>query len=231
MRYRSNPKKKRVNHVTSNEWTQKRAAVDRVRPEPREICPEIKCGASLISVTISSSVTNHLHHPISKMKEEEHPNPDEEQSTFLNFDEDLVQLPTIKASGTSEIDFDRLLEKPLKLREDLKDGCGGQLWPAGMVLAKYMLRKHRHSLENQKMSVSSRSALPNRTTDIRFSVSSWELAEAWLGKFMDLNPSYHLLRLILISALLWQRDSTASRSPSILLTKSQCWSSWNTISS
>jgi hypothetical protein len=91
------------------------------------------------------------------MKDEEHPNLDEEQSTFLNFDEDFVQLPTIKASGTSEIDFDHLLATPLNLREDLKDGCGGQLWPAGMILAKYMLRKHRHSLKNKKMSVPSRS--------------------------------------------------------------------------
>jgi hypothetical protein len=95
------------------------------------------------------------------MKIAEHPNPDEEQSTFLNFDEDLVQLPTIKSSGTSEIDFDHLLATPLKLHEDLKEGCGGQLWPAGMVLAKYMLRKHRHSLKNKKMSVPSRCAISN----------------------------------------------------------------------
>lgn len=93
------------------------------------------------------------------MKDEEPLNPDEEQNTFLNFGEDLVQLPTIKASGTSEIDFDRLLATPLKLHEDLKEGCGGQLWPAGIALAKHLLRKHRHSLKNQRMSV------PYRFTD------------------------------------------------------------------
>jgi hypothetical protein len=99
-----------------------------------------------------SSITIHL---ISKMNDEENLDPDEEQSTFLNFGEELVQLPTIKASGTSEIDFDGLISTPLKLHEDLKEGCGGQLWPAGMVLAKYMLRKHGHSLKNKSMSVAS----------------------------------------------------------------------------
>jgi protein N-lysine methyltransferase METTL21A len=101
------------------------------------------------------------------MEDEKHHKPDEEQSVFLNFNEDLVQLPTIKASGTSEIDFDGLLTTPLKLHEDLKEGCGGQLWPAGMVLAKYMLRKHRHSLKDQNMSVCFRHVKSNRITDIR----------------------------------------------------------------
>lgn len=78
---------------------------------------------------------------------------DEEQGDFLNFSEDLVELPNIKVAGTSEVDFDGLLAKPLKLHEDLKEGCGGQLWPAGMVLAKYVLRRHKESLEGRTMSV------------------------------------------------------------------------------
>ncbi|KAK5091096.1 Protein-lysine N-methyltransferase efm6 [Lithohypha guttulata] len=48
-----------------------------------------------------------------------------------------------KAAGTTSTDFDGLLPKPLLLHEDLKEGCGGQLWPAGVTLAKYMLTYHR----------------------------------------------------------------------------------------
>ncbi|KAF2198737.1 hypothetical protein GQ43DRAFT_377911 [Delitschia confertaspora ATCC 74209] len=54
---------------------------------------------------------------------------------------DLIDLPVMKSAGESTVDFDGLLSPPLKLKEDLKEGCGGQLWPAGMVLGKYCLRK------------------------------------------------------------------------------------------
>ncbi|GAP83056.2 putative nicotinamide n [Rosellinia necatrix] len=59
--------------------------------------------------------------------------------------EGLAPLPAYKAAGTAETDFAGLLppsQPPLRLREDLADGCGGQLWPAGMALARYMLRYH-----------------------------------------------------------------------------------------
>jgi hypothetical protein len=65
--------------------------------------------------------------------------------------QDLVPDAVIKTAGASEIDFDGLLSPPLKLHEDLKNGCGGQLWPAGMVLSKYMLRKHREDLAGKEM--------------------------------------------------------------------------------
>lgn len=48
-----------------------------------------------------------------------------------------------RSAATTSTDFDGLLSKPLLLQEDLKNGCGGQLWPAGMTLAKYMLKYHR----------------------------------------------------------------------------------------
>lgn len=53
-------------------------------------------------------------------------------------------LPDYKAAGTTETDFGGLLagKPPLRLHEDVRDGCGGRLWPAGMVLARYMLRYH-----------------------------------------------------------------------------------------
>lgn len=72
----------------------------------------------------------------------------------LGFDEDIAPLPEYKAAGTTEVDFSGLLGEPLKLHEDLRSGCGGQLWPAGMVLAKHMLRYHREKLQSARMWVS-----------------------------------------------------------------------------
>jgi hypothetical protein len=60
---------------------------------------------------------------------------------FFNLSEDLVRPAQIKAAGIAEVHFNGLLVNPLKLHEDLKNGCGGQLWPAGMVLSKYMLQR------------------------------------------------------------------------------------------
>lgn len=55
--------------------------------------------------------------------------------------EDLIQSPQHKPAGETTLDFDGLLKQPLRLHEDLSKGCGGQLWPAGMVLTKYLLRE------------------------------------------------------------------------------------------
>ncbi|KAK0614153.1 putative methyltransferase-domain-containing protein [Immersiella caudata] len=69
----------------------------------------------------------------------------------LTFDEGLTPLPEYKAAGTTAVDFSGLLDEPVKLHEDLKSGCGGQLWPAGMVLAKHMLRYHRDELPRTRI--------------------------------------------------------------------------------
>jgi len=61
---------------------------------------------------------------------------------------DLSPLPAYRAPTTSEVSFSDLLSPPLRLHEDLKSGCGGQLWPAGMVLATHILRYHRHDLDD-----------------------------------------------------------------------------------
>lgn len=71
----------------------------------------------------------------------------------LAIGEDLTPLPEYKAAGNTDLDFSGYLSPPLKLHEDLKSGCGGQLWPAGMVLATHMLRHHRHSLKDANMYV------------------------------------------------------------------------------
>ncbi|RAH74674.1 uncharacterized protein BO66DRAFT_388149 [Aspergillus aculeatinus CBS 121060] len=69
----------------------------------------------------------------------------------IDVDESLVPVRDIKQASQSNVDFDGLLATPLLLQEDLKEGCGGQLWPAGMVLAKYLLRQHRFSLANKSI--------------------------------------------------------------------------------
>ncbi|KAH1474523.1 hypothetical protein KXX60_004639 [Aspergillus fumigatus] len=63
--------------------------------------------------------------------------------------EHLVPVRELKPAGNTLVSFDGLLEEPLILKEDLKEGCGGQLWPAGIVLAKYLLRQHRNNLSNK----------------------------------------------------------------------------------
>ena len=57
----------------------------------------------------------------------------------LSISEDLVPVRPAKVAGQTSISFSDLLDPPLLLQEDLKEGCGGQLWPAGMVLAEHLL--------------------------------------------------------------------------------------------
>ena len=78
---------------------------------------------------------------------------DEGEDGVFAISEDFVESRQHKAAGESSVDFDGLLQTPLKLHEDLKEGCGGQLWPAGMVLSKYMLCKHKEDLEGRSMLV------------------------------------------------------------------------------
>ncbi|KAF5001711.1 hypothetical protein FDECE_10882 [Fusarium decemcellulare] len=67
--------------------------------------------------------------------------------------EDLTPLPTLKAIGVAHVDFDGVLSQPIKLREDVRSGCGGQTWPAGMLLGKHMLRYHKDRLSNARIAL------------------------------------------------------------------------------
>ncbi|KAL7623478.1 Protein-lysine N-methyltransferase efm6 [Parahypoxylon ruwenzoriense] len=69
----------------------------------------------------------------------------------LAIGEDLSPLPAYKAAGTASIDFAGLLADPIRLREDLSSGCGGQTWPAGMTLARHMLRYHADDLKDSRI--------------------------------------------------------------------------------
>ncbi|KAK8084835.1 methyltransferase-domain-containing protein [Apiospora hydei] len=64
---------------------------------------------------------------------------------------DLAPPRELKAAATTDLDFSGLLADAIQLHEDLKSGNGGQAWPAGMVLAKHMLRYHRNDLQNSRM--------------------------------------------------------------------------------
>ncbi|RAL05681.1 uncharacterized protein BO80DRAFT_344791 [Aspergillus ibericus CBS 121593] len=67
----------------------------------------------------------------------------------IDINESLVPVRDPKPASQSSISFDGLLSSPLLLQEDLKEGCGGQLWPAGMVLSKYLLRQHHSKFLNK----------------------------------------------------------------------------------
>ncbi|KAI4126940.1 MAG: hypothetical protein LQ338_003462 [Usnochroma carphineum] len=66
----------------------------------------------------------------------------------LSVTEDLVPSTAPKPACTTSIDFDGLLGTPLLLQDDPTE-CGGQLWPGGMVLAKYLLRCKTAELEGK----------------------------------------------------------------------------------
>jgi protein N-lysine methyltransferase METTL21A len=74
-----------------------------------------------------------------------------ELALTLPIGEDLTPLPEYKAASTLSLDFDGLLSKPLLVYEDLTSGCGGQTWPAGIMLAKHILRYHRDELRDARM--------------------------------------------------------------------------------
>jgi protein N-lysine methyltransferase METTL21A len=85
------------------------------------------------------------------MAEEVHsPSSSPEPDPLSGF-ESLVPARVNNTAGTTAVSFENLLNPPLVLHQDLKEGCGGQLWPAGMLLAKYMLRHHSHDLAGKTM--------------------------------------------------------------------------------
>ena len=73
------------------------------------------------------------------------------ENDVFAIDDTFVPPPQQKIAGINEISFENLLTIPLLLHEDLKEGCGGQLWPAGMLLSKYMLIYHKHDLADKVM--------------------------------------------------------------------------------
>lgn len=79
--------------------------------------------------------------------------PESDPDAPFNVSDSLAPPRVNKSAGTTTTTFDGLLKEPLLLKEDLKNGCGGQLWPAGMVLAKYLLCRHSSTLSDKTMLV------------------------------------------------------------------------------
>ena len=86
----------------------------------------------------------------------------EETESFLSVTEDLVPSLPPNLPTTTTLDFSGLLTPPLILQTDLKEGCGGQLWPAGRVLAKYLIQCKMDGLRGKTMFVRSNNFLPLR---------------------------------------------------------------------
>ena len=71
------------------------------------------------------------------------------ENDVFTLSDTIVPAREHKQAGTTSVDFDGLLSKPLILHEDLKEGCGGQLWPAGMALSRYMLSYHKADMNDK----------------------------------------------------------------------------------
>ncbi|KAJ5381015.1 uncharacterized protein N7496_003443 [Penicillium cataractarum] len=77
--------------------------------------------------------------------------PESDPDVPFNVSDSLAPPRDIKTAGTTTTNFDGLLQEPLLLKEDLKNGCGGQLWPAGMVLATYLLSQHSKDMSGKSV--------------------------------------------------------------------------------
>lgn len=70
----------------------------------------------------------------------------------LTISEDLVPSIPKRQSQTATLDFDGLLQPPLLLQTN-EQQCGGQLWPGGTVLAKFLLQHKTSALVGKTMFV------------------------------------------------------------------------------
>jgi Lysine methyltransferase len=88
-----------------------------------------------------------------------------EKMVLLSVTEELVEPRENSQAHRTTLDFGGLLNTPLILVEDLTNGCGGQLWPAGMVLGKYLLRQHAEDMIGKRMYVHVSFAVGRNITD------------------------------------------------------------------
>ena len=79
-----------------------------------------------------------------------------ESELVFTIPEELVPSRNDGIQPTISLDFNGSLDPPLILKQDLKEGCGGKTWPAGMVLAEYFLSCKLDTLQSKTMFVHSR---------------------------------------------------------------------------
>ena len=77
-----------------------------------------------------------------------------DELSILSISEDLVPSQISIPSQQVTLAFDGLLNPPLVLQTNEKQ-CGGKLWPAGMVLAEYLLRNKMAEVQGKTMFVRS----------------------------------------------------------------------------
>ena len=77
-----------------------------------------------------------------------------EELSILSISEDFVPSTVPTPSQQVTLAFDGLLTPPLILQTN-ETQCGGKLWPAGMVLAEYLLRDRVAEVEGKTMFVRS----------------------------------------------------------------------------
>lgn len=73
-----------------------------------------------------------------------------EELSLLSISEDLVPSTGETPSQEVILAFDGLLCPPLVLQTNETE-CGGKLWPAGIVLAEYLLRNKMDEIVGKKM--------------------------------------------------------------------------------
>ena len=66
---------------------------------------------------------------------------DSPDASPLNLSEELVPTNPQRLAGQTTLTFTGRLGPPLILHEDLRDGCGGQAWPAGVLLSRFLLSR------------------------------------------------------------------------------------------
>lgn len=118
--------------------------------EPSGIAPCFAC---------QTSFKIHLWFVVNNTKPLVSPSMADEMHTSVPLDladftvsEDLVPSIPQKKSQTVTLDFDGFLQPPLLLQTNEKQ-CGGQLWPGGMVLTRFLLQYRRNDLSGKTMFV------------------------------------------------------------------------------
>ncbi|KAL8740720.1 MAG: hypothetical protein Q9190_006607 [Brigantiaea leucoxantha] len=150
---------------------------------------------------------------------------------LLSITEDLVPARLPIVPSITPIDFDRLLNPPLILQDDPTQ-CGGQLWPGGMVLAKYLLQQKMSDLQGKTiLELGSGSGL----VGLSLALSSPHLSSVHLTDLPAILPLLQhnrslntLLSPTHISVLPWGSDSLSTSistpsSPDIILAADCCY--------
>ena len=75
---------------------------------------------------------------------------DHDADPFLTSMDDLVSQPRQEIPTIVPLSFGGLLDPPLRIQTDQTE-CGGKTWPAGMVLAEYLLGEKRHEMGGKTM--------------------------------------------------------------------------------